>query len=211
LDVLGDPRDVLIPTAEWYVERGDNGLSTASGGSISFDLRSASRFTMSLGVNAEQRIEDQQWAGNYGSVLSDTTHFTFARLDQSTFGITGRANWTATPTLSVQLYAQPFVSTGSLSHWREIAQAHSADVATRFAEYGSGRDPDGFNFKQFNSNAVVRWEYRAGSTLFVVWQQGRAQTGLNPGTFEFSRDYRDLFRSHPVNTLLVKVAYWLNP
>ncbi|MEP7344998.1 MAG: DUF5916 domain-containing protein [Gemmatimonadaceae bacterium] len=211
LDALGDPRGILIPTAQWYVERGDDGLSSVNGGSLAFDLRSASRFTMRLGVNAEKRIEDQQWAGNYGAVLSDTTHFTFARLDQSTFGITGRANWTATPTLSVQLYAQPFVSTGSFSQWREIALARSPDVATRFAEYGGGTSPGGFNFKQFNSNAVVRWEYRAGSTLFVVWQQGRAQTELNPGTFQFSRDYRDLFRAHPINTLLVKVAYWLNP
>jgi hypothetical protein len=211
LDALGDPRGVLIPTGEWYFERGDEGLSYANGGSISFDLRSASRFTMTLGVNAEKRIEDQQWAGNYGSQLSDTTHFTFARLDQTTFGITGRANWTATPTLSLQLYAQPFVSTGTFTNWREIAQARSPSLAARFTEYGGIRNPDGFNFKQFNSNAVVRWEYRAGSTLFVVWQQGRVRSDLGPDTFEFSRDYRDLFRVHPINTLLVKVAYWLNP
>ena len=209
--MLGDPRRVLIPTAEGYFERGDDGRTSASGGSFSLDLRSASRFTMSLGMNAEKRIEDQQWAGNYGSVLSDTTHFTFARLDQSTFGITGRVNWTASPRLSLQLYAQPFVSTGSFSGWREIAAARSADVTARFRPYGGGNNPGGFNFKQFNSNAVVRWEYRAGSTLFVVWQQGRAQTELNPGTFEFSRDYRDLFRAHPINTVLVKLAYWLNP
>jgi hypothetical protein len=211
LNALGDPRGVIIPSAEWFTERGDDGRSHANGGSLSIDLRSASRFTMSMGVNAETRVEDQQWVGNFGAVLSDTTHFTFARLDQATFGITGRANWTATPTLSVQLYAQPFVSTGSFSRWREIAEARSSDVATRFAEYGDGREPDGFNFKQFNSNAVLRWEYRAGSTLFVVWQQGRVQTELNPGTFAFSRDYRDLFRAHPINTVLVKVAYWLNP
>jgi hypothetical protein len=210
-DALGDPRGVLIPTAQWYVERGDNGRSTANGGSLSFDLRSASRFTMSLGVNAEKRIEDQQFAGNYGDQLSDTTHFTVARLDQSTFGITGRANWTATPTLSLQLYAQPFVSAGSFSHWREIALARSPDIATRFADYGNGSNPDGFNFKQFNSNAVVRWEYRAGSTLFVVWQQGRARNDLSPDSFEFSRDYRNVFRLHPVNTVLIKLAYWLNP
>jgi hypothetical protein len=166
---------------------------------------------MSVGLDVENRVEDQQWAGNYGAVLSDTTHFTFARLDQSTFAITGRANWTATPTLSVQLYAQPFVSTGSFSRWREIAEARSPDIATRFAAFGAGSDPEGFNFKQFNSNAVLRWEYRAGSTLFVVWQQGRVQTELNPGTFAFSRDYRDLFRAHPINTVLLKIAYWLNP
>ena len=63
-----------------------------------------------------------------------------------------------------------------------------------------------FNFRSLRANVVLRWEYRPGATLFVVWQQGRAQTEINPGTFEFSRDYRDLFRAHPINTLLVKVG-----
>ncbi|MBV6520349.1 MAG: hypothetical protein MNPFHGCM_00454 [Gemmatimonadaceae bacterium] len=211
LQVEGDPRHALIPVLEGFVERGDRGETSARGGSVSLDQRSNSRFAMTVGVNAEKRIEDQQWVGNHGSVLSDTTHFTFARLDQSTFGITVRGNWTASPTLSVQVYAQPFVSTGAYSNWREIANARSANVADRFSSYGGGLDPDGFNFKQFNSNAVVRWEYRAGSTLFVVWQQGRSQTELNPGDFAFARDYRDLFRAHPINTVLVKLAHWFNP
>lgn len=210
LDVQGDPRDVLIPTAEAFVETGDGGRTSASGGSLSFDVRSSSRFTMTLGVNVEKRVEDQQWAGNYGDPLSDTTHYTFARLDQHTVGITGRASWTASPRLSLQLYAQPFVSTGSFTDWRQLASPRASDIASRFSPYG-GVNPDGFNFKQFNSNAVLRWEYRAGSTLFVVWQQGRTQDELNPGTFAFARDYRDLFRAHPINTILVKLAYWLNP
>ena len=58
---------------------------------------------------------------------------------------------------------------------------------------------------------MLRWEYKPGSTLFVVWQQGRVRSDLAPDTFEFSRDYRDLFRVHPINTVLIKVAYWLNP
>ena len=104
-----------------------------------------------------------------------------------------------------------FVSTGSFSHWREIGQARASDVSARFSPYGGGRQPDGFNFKQFNSNAVVRWEYRAGSTFFLVWQQGRAQSAINPGSFDASRDVTDLFSARPLNTLLVKFSYWFNP
>ena len=81
----------------------------------------------------------------------------------------------------------------------------------RFKAYRTDATPGGFNFKQFNSNAVVRWEYRPGSTLFLVWQQGRLQDALNRGSFEFERDYRDLFRAHPVNTFLVKATYFFNP
>jgi hypothetical protein len=65
--------------------------------------------------------------------------------------------------------------------------------------------------KQFNSNAVVRWEYRPASTLFLVWQQGRAQELGGRGTFVPGRDVRDLFGARPLNTLLLKLSYWFNP
>src|SRR5207253_2267401 len=103
---------------------------------------------------------------------------------------------------------QPFVSSGSYGDWRELGHPRARDYDARFRAYGNGASPAGFNVKQFNSNAVIRWEYRPGSTLFAVWQQGRQQDTLNPGTFRFVRDYRDLFTAHPANTLLVKVAYW---
>lgn len=70
--------------------------------------------------------------------------------------------------------------------------------------------PTGFNSKQFNSNAVLRWEYRAGSTLFLVWQQGRSDA-RDPGSVDYGRDLRSLFNSRPDNTLLLKASYWFNP
>jgi type VI secretion system protein VasG len=167
--------------------------------------------TAAAELSYQARDDDQQWIGNYGALLSDTTHYTFAHLDQSTVGITARLNWTASPTLSFQLYAQPFVSTGTFRNWRELADPRAGRYEDRYRPYGGQANPDGFSYKQFNSNAVVRWEYRPGSTLFLVWQQGRLQSDANRGAFDFSRDYRDLFRAHPDNTLLVKVAYWVNP
>jgi hypothetical protein len=163
---------------------------------------------MSLGVNAEKKTDDQQWTGNFGDPLSDTTHFTFARLDQTTVGLTGRMSWTATPRLSLQLYAEPFVSAGSFSDWRELNHPRATQYDERLTPATVGTAPADFNYKQFNSNLVLRWEYRPGSTFFAVWQQGRLQQGLNPGRFEFGRDYRDLFGAHPGNTLLLKVTWW---
>jgi hypothetical protein len=67
-----------------------------------------------------------------------------------------------------------------------------------------------FKYTQLRTNAVVRWEYRPGSTLFVVWAHGREDdSNRNPGQSWMS-DYRDLFSLHPDNTFLVKLAYWLN-
>ena len=71
-------------------------------------------------------------------------------------------------------------------------------------------DPGGFDFKQFESNFVFRWEYRPGSTLFVVWNEGRQGSVPFEGTADLGAEVRDLFRLHPANTFLVKMSYWLN-
>jgi len=211
LEVEGDQRRVLIPEVEVQYQRGDVGRSTLRSIFVSVSARVATRFSMQVGPNLEKRIDDAQWISNFGAIGSDTTHFTFARLDQTTLGLIARTSFTATPTLSLQIYAEPFVSSGSFSRWRELNDPRASRYERRFKPFGDGRSPDGFNVKQFNSNAVVRWEYRPGSTLFFVWQQGREQDDLNAGSFDAGRDYRNLFRAHPDNTFLIKASYWFNP
>lgn len=91
------------------------------------------------------------------------------------------------------------------------ASPRAARYDARFRAFGAGEVPPGFNSKQFNSNVVVRWEYRPASTLFVVWQQGRAQEDRHLGTCETRRDLNDLFDALSSNTVLVKLSYWFNP
>ena len=181
------------------------------------NFRLSSRFSASASVGYNRNADDWQYYAQYGAVGSDTTHFTFARLDQTTMSMSTRLNFTATPNLSFQFYAQPYESKGTYADQREIASARAANYSDRFKAYGNKTGIfDGFNFRQFNSNAVVRYEYRPGSTLFVVWQQGR-NNYLTPGdpgytgNYDFSRDYRNVFQDHPNNTFLVKWSYWLNP
>ena len=211
VNVNGDGRRSVIPQLQWAVSAGDGGRSWERSGSVGADLRISSRFSTSLNLAGSKRADSQQWVANYGHFLSDTTHYTFARLAQTTVAMTARASFTVTPLLTFQFYGQPFMSAGSFSDWRELGAPRADDYDDRFTSYGGGASPPGFNVKQFNSNAVVRWEYRPGSTLFFVWQQGRAQNGLNNGSFELQRDYRDLFRAHPVNTFLIKATYFFNP
>jgi hypothetical protein len=206
----GDTRRGFVPNISVSASTGDAGQSASRAVTVGSDLRIASRYSMSFGASWEQRTDDQQWIRNYGAFLSDTTRYTFARLQQSTIGVTARANWTATPTLSLQLYAQPFITSGDFANWRQIAAPRAREYAARYAPYGGGAVPPGFNFRQFNSNAVLRWEYRPGSTLFLVWQQGRDSRDVS-GDFRVARDYRDLFRAHPNNTLLIKASYWFSP
>ncbi|HEX6575539.1 MAG TPA: hypothetical protein VF042_11265, partial [Gemmatimonadaceae bacterium] len=93
---------------------------------------------------------------------------------------------------------------------REMNSPRSSDYANRFKPYNLGEDAGGFNQKEFHSNMVLRWEYRPGSSLFVVWSQGRLQDDRNLGNFEAARDYKDLFRARPDNVFLIKASYWLS-
>jgi hypothetical protein len=209
-DLVGDPRPLLVPRSAVRFGRSDGGRSWYRGADAGMEGRLTTRFSASMVAGYDHIVNDQQWVGNFGALLSDTTHYTFARLDQDILSITMRANWTATPTLSLQLYGQPFVSTGSYANWRELASPRADSYDARFRAYRTTA-PAGFNVKQFNSNAVLRWEYRPASTLFLVWQQGRAQNDRNPGTFDASRDVQDLFATIPQNTVLLKMSYWFNP
>lgn len=68
--------------------------------------------------------------------------------------------------------------------------------------------PD-FNYRSFRTTNVMRWEYKPGSTLFVVWQQAR-EDAAPLGDFRFGRDFGNVFRTPARNVFLVKLAYWLN-
>lgn len=101
---------------------------------------------------------------------------------------------------------------GEYSNWRELADPRAASYLSRYQPYNGGTLDDGFNFRQFRSNSVLRWEYRPGSTLFVVWAQERrsSEGGPNASRFSARDDYRSLFGSHPGNVFLIKGSYWLS-
>jgi hypothetical protein len=175
-------------------------------------VRSGARLNWEFAARYQKNRDNTQWVTNTGTAGAADTRYVFGHLNQDLLSFSARLNYTVTPTLSLQYYAEPFVTTGHYSDFRALSGApRSSDYDARFVAFADMSESPDFNVKQFNSNAVVRWEYRPGSTLFFVWQQGRAQDSLNRGSFEFNRDYRDLFRAHPVNTFLVKATYFFNP
>jgi hypothetical protein len=211
--IQGDDRHPLVPYLWVNYWRGDGGRSHSINLSPELDFRMSSRFSSVLSLNWTRNRSDAQWYGNY----TDTTgawHYTFAHLDQTTVGVVVRVNYTISPNMSFQVYAQPFDSKGTYTNVRELSATPRADAYDqRFAAYGDTAvtsHPGGFNYKQFASNMVFRWEYKPGSTLFLVWNQGRQGVVGQEGNGDFQTDMRDLFALHPMNTFLVKVSYWLN-
>ena len=202
----GDQRRPIIPYLFFNHFWADGGRSTGFNVSPSVDFRVSTQFRASLGISYSHDVNDWQF---HGTVVDSTgTHYTFAHLDQKTASVSFRVDYTASPTLTVQAYAAPFVSKGPYSNVRELSIPRAERYVDRFKPYSAV--PRQENFKAFNSNVVLRWEYRPGSTLFVVWSQGRVDQNDVDTSRPMTRDFRRLFDQHPQNTFLVKVSYWLS-
>jgi hypothetical protein len=171
--------------------------------------RPIAALTVTTGMRINRQVNDSQWTG----LVTDTSdHYVFGRIDQTTVALTERFNYTMTPRLSLQLYAEPFVSNGDYGAFKELVNGRSRSYDARYTPFAydlTTNDDPNFNVKSFRTTNVLRWEYKPGSTLFVVWQQAR-ENDVVPGGFRFGRDMHDIFGVAPKNVFLVKLAYWLN-
>ncbi len=197
----------------------------------SIDLRPTNNADLSIGPsvswnrNALQYVGEREADGQSYSLLGT--------VDQTTISLTARLNYTFSPTLSLQFYAQPFISAGAYSHYKVVTDPRAARYADRVhilspdqlrfttsgdettvnvdvngdGTYDFDFEDPSFNFKQLRSNLVLRWEYLPGSTLFVVWSQGRTDY-VNDGRFNLGPNVNTLFNTPGTNVLLVKVSYW---
>jgi uncharacterized protein DUF5916/cellulose/xylan binding protein with CBM9 domain len=209
-DITGDPRRRIIPhvNLDWYED--DEGRSHGASGQADVVWRARSNLDVSVAVAASDATTDAFFYRRFGSALSDTAHVTVARLDQPIRSMTARIDYTMTTSLSLQWYAQAYMSRGTYSAVRELADPRADDYADRFRAYATTAPPGGVDFRQFRSNTVLRWEYRPASTLFVVWTQGRDLDTAEGGSLRVGPDLRELFERRPANLVAVKLAYWLS-
>jgi hypothetical protein len=175
--------------------------------SVTAAVKSSTRWNLSLRptfsrahVEAQYvtHVTDPSYLPTYGN------RYVFAPLDQTTVGLETRLNVTFTPTLSLETYLQPLLSSANYGDAKQLVAPRTYD----FAPY-AGAVPDlDFNLRSLRGNAVMRWEWRRGSTMYFAWQQSREDVGL-VGDFDFTRDREALFQKRPDNIYLVKVSYWL--
>jgi hypothetical protein len=143
-------------------------------------------------------------------IVADTTHYLFGRLYQDLLELHGAA-WISRSVRRCRCSLRRAVRDGgTFSDVRELAATAPPARTTRASVHMRAQRPNAdFNEKSFNSSVVARWEYRPGSTLFVVWTQGRDQSDRDLGSFDARRDYRNLFGARPENVFLIKAAYWV--
>lgn len=188
--------------------------------------RPVDRAELGVGLRWGGEVLDPQ---HLRTAASDgTVRYLVGRVDQRTTAITLRANYTVSPTLSLQLWGEPFIATGSYDRFRQLAAPRAGHDGERFrvvdASRGDGTvavdldgdgtrelelpDPD-FTTASLRSNLVLRWEYRPSSAIFLVWQHDRAWQG-DDGTMQPGRIVGDLLTAPARHQLALKVSYWWN-
>src|SRR5207244_5838194 len=135
LTIQGDDRRSLVPSLSMNYWLGDRGRSESVKLSPELDLKVSTRFTTSLSASYEHNRNDTQYFGTFTD-SAGTQHYTFAHLPQRTLSLTWRLGYTFTPSASLQVYASPFVSKGTYSDVREVAQARAAAYEARYQPYG---------------------------------------------------------------------------
>ena len=169
--------------------------------------RPSAATSLSTGFRYNINNDDAQWVENE-EVEGQPTRYVFARLEQRTVAFTLRFNYTLTANLSFQSYAEPFVSAGEYTNYKQLVDGRAPSYSDRYAPYAYPSNAD-FNYRSFRTTNVLRWEYKPGSALFVVWQQGREREETY-GDFRFGRDFTGVFDAPSNNVFLVKLSYWLN-
>ena len=150
--IQGDERKRIIPEFWFNYWQGDEARSHFVSVEPYVRFRLSGRLTMSTGVSYQKNRDDKQWFDNFTDP-DGTTHYTFAHLEQETQSLTGRLDFTATPTITLQVYASPFITKGEYSNLRELNEPRAGNYDDRFKPY-TAVEPGGFNFKEFRSNVV---------------------------------------------------------
>ena len=188
----------------WFGWRSDDGGSTDRwlGGNLT--VKPASNLEFQLRPRYSWNFDDAQWVTNVDDDDSGTG-VVYGEMDSKTLDLTARADIIFSPTLSLELYMQPFLTVGDFDNFKELALADSYEF-TPFAD--PGLNPD-FRRRSLRSNVVLRWEYRLGSTLFLVWSQSRSDSSASPRLRPVS-NIGSSFTDSGTNVFLVKLNYWSN-
>lgn len=230
--------------ADFRDDRIGTGGRTSLGGSVSIQPSDQ------VEIRLEPRLSWQRDGAQYVTTVDAEAHpwaptfgprYVFSDLERRSFSMETRVDWVFTPTLSLQLFAQPLLSSGAYLRYKQLEEPGSfefmgfsdgeatvtadgsvtcragsicLDDGTRHLDLdGDGTSDASFDDRDFNvrslvGNAVLRWEYRPGSTVFLVWQR-QQQGSIDRGDFDLGRDLDGLFAAPADDRFIVKVNYWL--
>ncbi len=204
---------------------------TAFNHNVNFGIRwqISDAFNVSLEPGLSKRYEEIEYISTPDSL--DENIYIRGKINQSTAHLTLRLNYTITPDFTIQFYAMPFISAGKYSEFKRISESKADKYYDRYIQFSDEQvsydseneiynidenmdgipdvrfDQPNFNVFDFNSNLVIRWEYKPGSVAYLVWSQNRSEC-FNNGGFKLGEDIKTLFlETYPRDVFLVKFSY----
>ncbi|MGE0865071.1 MAG: DUF5916 domain-containing protein [Vicinamibacterales bacterium] len=214
-------------TASMFIQNNDDGASTRRVTGL-VSMRPGPRWQLTVSPFYDRVTEPQQYVSTLGGGRPVTfdNRYVFAFIDRSTASMEFRLGLTLRPDLNLDVYAEPFAASGHYYDYGELLEPASRERL----KYGTAGtvltvNPDGsqvvsagggtftlrnrdFNTLSFRSNVVLRWEYRPGSTLYMVWQQDRSGSEVLGSRVNIN----DAFRSVTApgsNIFLIKTSFWI--
>ncbi len=190
-------------------------------------FRPVNTLLISMNCDYSKKVDDLQYVDK--KQINHVDKYILGQLNQETLGFTFRIDYNITPEISLQYYGSPFATLGKYQDFKVITNAKASDYRNRFkpadpvlvnsSEYQvyentvnnpvyNFKNPN-FNFNQFRSNMVFRWEYKPGSQIFLVWSNERTDW-LNPGSEPLRSAADRLLNTSPNNIFLIKFNYWFS-
>ncbi|MCX6300598.1 MAG: DUF5916 domain-containing protein, partial [Bacteroidia bacterium] len=226
-NIMTDPSKKLMFLLSYGYESSGNNSATSYQLNPSISIRPFN--SLRIRVTADyQKNQDRLQYITTTDYLSEKRYI-LGTIDQTTLGLTFRADLNLTPEFSIQYYGSPFVSRGSYSEFKRITDPQAKDYESRFTLFDepmsdgniyaldeNGDDiadyyidkPD-FNFHQYRSNLVAKWEYRLGSFIYLVWSSERTGRS-NLSEASIGDSYGQMMDVFPSNVFLIKLSYWFS-
>jgi hypothetical protein len=230
-ELSGDDRKPV----EWSI---DGGYQFSPDGSweaqadLSFTFKPLPSLSLSIGPEFTRQLTATQYVRTVTDAEVTAMYgkrYVFGAIDQSELALDTRVNVILNPRMSIQAYIQPLISVGEYTGFKEPLQPrtydfirYGVDSGTITFDQGAGLyrvvpgvgspfvipNPD-FNFASLRVNAVYRWEFKPGSTLYLVWTQQR-EDETTEGRFAFNQDIARMMRAPGDNVFMLKLSYWFS-
>ena len=181
------------------------------------------RFNIAWRTSYQKEIDCNQYVKR--TTVNESKQYIVGEIHRHTIYSTLRAEIFVTPELSFQYYGSPYASTGDYQNYRRVNESRESELNKRYEQlniedqllvdqnnniYHNFKtwNPD-FNFQEFRSNFVARWEYKTGSTVYFVWTNNRTRY---ESSYESSilDSFRGISRVAAQNAFMIKISYWFS-
>ena len=227
MEIESNDRKKLIAEISGGISRGQEGYTNRAFLEAELEYRIMNNLNLSVSPEYSTNYNELQYIDTKSYNGQD--RYIFGTIDQKTLSLSLRLNYTIVPDLTIQYWGQPFISTGKYADIKRITDVDSEEFRNRYQVFNPNEisledgiyyidenldtdadysfdNPD-FSFGEWLSNLVIRWEFRPGSTAYLVWSQNRDYSS-DYSEQDFMNNFDELYSDEKAeNVFLLKFSW----